>query len=300
MPHLSVRGFDHYYEWITGSGEAQPSGKPIMVFVHGWGGSSRYWQSTAEALSGVFDCLLYDLRGFGRSRSLPIAPPALSNVTESADELRYELETYADDLAGLLDALGLKRIYLNAHSMGASIAVFFLNRYADRVERAILTCSGVFEYDEKAFEAFYKFGGYVVKFRPKWLYGLPWVDRLFMQRFVHRPLAGTISRDFLNDFLMADYEAAQGTIFTSVSKKATEVMPQEFKNLTVPTLLVAGEYDIIIPAKLGQQAAVLNSLVQYVEIANTAHFPMLEDAATYLSLVQEFLGICEGSLVELG
>ena len=301
MPQISVRGFDHYYEWITASGDSpadsQPSGKPIMVFVHGWGGSSRYWQSTAQALSETFDCLLYDLRGFGRSRSLPIALPAPIDAIEDADELRYELETYADDLADLLDALGLERIYLNAHSMGASIAVFFLNRYADRVERAILTCSGVFEYDEKAFEAFYKFGGYVVKFRPKWLYGLPWVDRLFMQRFVHRPLPGTISRDFLNDFLMADYEAAQGTIFTSVSKKATEVMPQEFKSLTVPTLLVAGEYDIIIPAKLGQQAAVLNPIVQYVEIADTAHFPMLEDTATYLSHVQQFLGICEGNLV---
>ena len=257
-----------------------------MVFVHGWGGSSRYWESTARALSAQFDGLLYDLRGFGRSRtqSSPLAEPP-----KSAAELSYELETYADDLAGLLEALGLEQVYLNAHSMGASIAVFFLNRYSDRVKRAILTCSGVFEYDEKAFNAFYKFGGYVVKFRPKWLYGLPLVDRLFMQRFVHRPLPGTISREFLNDFLLADYEAALGTIFTSVSQKATEVMPQEFRQLAVPTLLIAGEYDIIIPARLGQQAAVLNPIVQYVEISNTAHFPMLEAPEVYLGHVQEFL-----------
>ncbi len=45
------------------------------------------------------------------------------------------------------------------------------------------------------------------------------MDRLFMQRFLHRPLSRDISRAFLDDFLMADYAAAMGTIFTSVSKK---------------------------------------------------------------------------------
>ncbi|MBW4691274.1 MAG: alpha/beta hydrolase [Lyngbya sp. HA4199-MV5] len=290
MSYVNVRGFNHYYEWITASENAEPSGKPVLVFVHGWGGSARYWESTARALSDRFDCLLYDMRGFGRSRSNSETSP-LADPQETAAELSYELESYADDLAGLLDALGLQRVYLNAHSMGASVATFFLNLYADRVDRAILTCSGIFEYDEKAFNAFYKFGGYVVKFRPRWLYGLPFVDRLFMQRFLHRALPGAISRSFLNDFLMADYDAALGTIFTCVSKKATEVMPQEFARLTVPTLLVAGDRDIIIPAAMGRQAAALNDHIQYVVIPDTAHFPMLEDAPTYLRLVREFLGV---------
>lgn len=291
MSYVNVRGFNHYYEWITESGDSEPSGKPVLVFIHGWGGSARYWESTARALCDRFDCLLYDMRGFGRSRSNDSETSSLAEPPETAAELSYELESYADDLAGLLDALGLKRIYLNAHSMGASVATFFLNLYPDRVERAILTCSGIFEYDEKAFNAFYKFGGYVVKFRPRWLYGLPFVDRLFMQRFLHRPLPGAISRSFLNDFLMADYDAALGTIFTCVSKKATEVMPQEFARLTVPTLLVAGERDIIIPAEMGRQAAALNDNIQYVVMPNTAHFPMLEDVSTYLQHVQKFLGI---------
>jgi len=291
MSYVHVRGFNHYYEWLTESGNSEPSGKPVLVFVHGWGGSARYWESTARELCDRFDCLLYDMRGFGRSRSSDSETSSLIEPPETAAELSYELESYADDLAGLLDALGLKRIYLNAHSMGASVATFFLNLYPDRVERAILTCSGIFEYDEKAFNAFYKFGGYVVKFRPRWLYGLPFVDRLFMQRFLHRSLPGAISRSFLNDFLMADYDAALGTIFTCVSKKATEVMPQEFARLTVPTLLVAGERDIIIPAEMGRQAAALNDNIQYVLMPDTAHFPMLEDVPTYLQHVRKFLGM---------
>ena len=277
MTKINVRGVEHYYEWIRQSDDAH---KPVMVFIHGWGGSARYWQSTAQALSADFDCLLYDLRGFGRS--LMLSAPQNSEVS-------YELEDYAEDLAAFLDGLNLETVYLNAHSMGASIATFFLNLYPERIKRAILTCSGIFEYDEKAFAAFYKFGGYVVKFRYKWLAKIPFMDRMFMARFLHRPIARAERQAFLEDFLLADYEAALQTIFTSVSKKAVEVMPQEFAKVQVPTLLVAGEKDIIIPADMGRQAAALSENIEYLEIPKTAHFPMLEKPETYLAAVREFL-----------
>jgi proline iminopeptidase len=292
MSYISVRGFNHYYEWMTQLGN-QLTGKPVLVFIHGWGGSSRYWQSTATALTDQFDCLLYDLRGFGRSTSSKSQESAI--VELATTEISYELESYAEDLAALLDALEIKRVCLNAHSTGASIAVFFLNLYPERVKKAILTCSGIFEYDEKAFTAFHKFGEYVVRFRPRWLYGLPFVDRLFMQRFLHRPIPSEVGRAFLNDFLMADYDAAFGTILTAVSKKASEVMPKEFAQVAVPTLLIAGERDIIIPAKMGKQAADLNDSITFIEMSQTAHFPMLEDAETYLNHVQNFLDLSVNS-----
>jgi pimeloyl-ACP methyl ester carboxylesterase len=40
---------------------------------------------------------------------------------------------------------------------------------------------------------------------------------------------------------------------------------------------------------MGRMAADLNNNIQYVEIAKTAHFPMLEDAPTYLKTLQDFL-----------
>lgn len=298
MPYIDVRGVEHYYEWVKKPSTSAT--KPVMVFVHGWAGSARYWKSTADALSDKFDCLLYDLRGFGRSQGKPTIIQASEAVAESEtsqetsaaiQELTYELEEYADDLVVLLDELQLGRVYINAHSMGASVATLFFNRYPQRVERGILTCSGIFEYDEKAFTAFHKFGGYVVKFRPKWLGKIPLVDRMFMARFLHRSIPKAERQAFLQDFLEADYDAALGTIFTSVSKAQSELMPSEFAKLTVPTLLVAGEYDQIIPAAMGRQAAALNDKVEFALIPNTAHFPMLEDPQTYLQQVQEFLQV---------
>ncbi|HEY9646079.1 MAG TPA: alpha/beta hydrolase, partial [Chroococcidiopsis sp.] len=187
------------------------------------------------------------------------------------------------------DALGLERVYLNAHSTGASIATHFLDLYGDRVERAILTCNGIFEYDKAAFDAFHKFGGYVVKFRPMWLKYIPFANRIFMARFLHRSLPDALSFAFLEDFLLADYEAALNTIFTCVSKKAVEVMPQKFAQVTVPTLLISGQYDQIIPATMGEQAANLSRHIEFTVIPNTAHFPMLEDATAYMERIRDFL-----------
>lgn len=286
MSLIKVRGVEHYYEWIPQPANSQK--KPVMVFIHGWGGSARYWESTANALSDTFDCLLYDLRGFGRSAASSSA--TRSRLPQEPIELLYEMEDYAEDLAVLLDALELSRVYINAHSLGASAATMFLNRYPERVERAVLTCSGVFEYEEKSFTAFHKIGGYVVKFRPRWFLNIPFAGLMFMARFLHRPLPATVSRAFLEDYLEADYNAALGTMLTAVSKYAAEVMPQEFAKVGVPTLLISGQYDKIIPAALGRRAAELSEKVEYFEIPGTAHFPMLEKPAVYLERVREFFG----------
>jgi pimeloyl-ACP methyl ester carboxylesterase len=284
MPLIAVREVEHYYEWVTASGdEIRPTGnKPVLVFIHGWAGSTRYWKSTAQNFTDRYDCLLYDLRGFGQSR-LPRPLP------DAVQQLGYELEGYADDLAIFLDQLGVDRVVLNAHSTGASIAVLFAAQYPDRVEQVILTCHGVFEYNALAFKAFHQVGGYVVAFRPAWLKQIPAVDRMFMARFLKQPIPAADRKAFLEDFLIADQEAALGTIYTAVSEKAAIEMPQAYAKITVPTLLISGEFDQIIPVKLGKKAAAFNPQVKHVIMPNTGHFPMLEDRATYLQQVSQFL-----------
>lgn len=293
MSYITIRDVPHYYEWIASS-EPLSSEKPTMVFLHGWAGSARYWRSTAEVLKPDFNCLLYDLRGFGRSKE-PVLDDTHAKsrpqITPQTAWDYYNLETYADDLANLLTALKLGPVYLNAHSTGASIATLFLNRYPERAIKAILTCNGIFEYDEKAFTQFHQFGGYAVKFRPPWLAKIPGIDRIFMARFLHQAIPKSERVSFLNDFLMADEAAALGTMFTAVSKQAAETMPQEFAQLKIPTLLVSGEFDWIIPAAMGQQAADLNeSMIEFCMIPKTGHFPMLEEPDHYLRCVSQFLG----------
>ena len=280
MAYIAVNGVDHYYEWISDS--SRLGSKPVMVFVHGWAGSARYWRSTAAALTAKFDCLLYDLRGFGRSQ-------AASAEQMAAKPELGDLESFAVDLLGLLDGLELDRVFLNAHSLGGSVGLYFCDRNPERIEKAILTCNGSFEYDQKAFAAFHQFGGYVVKLRPKWLGKVPLAAQFFMARFLRKSIPYAEKQAFLEDFLIADEATSLGTLRTAVSKHATEAMPKAFAALQVPTLMISGQYDKITPAELGRQAAEMSDHIQYVEIAETAHFPMLEDPETYLEVIQAFL-----------
>ncbi|MDX2273093.1 MAG: alpha/beta hydrolase [Cyanobacteriota bacterium] len=281
MPEIALRGVPHYYQWITDQGDARDplSQKPVLLFVHGWGGSSRYWQSTAHALVTSYDCLLYDLRGFGRSQAAASSP---------RDPI-YEMGYYAAELSDLIHQLGLGSVIINAHSMGASLATLLAARAPEQVRQLILTCSGIFAYNPVTFPLFHQIGGGVVSIRPRWLGRIPGMDRLFMARFLHRPLPFAFRQAFLEDYLNADQTTLLGTIYTAVSQQASQEMPSAFAQLGIPTLLIAGEKDIIIPTQLGQAAARLNPIIQYVEIPRTAHFPMLEDSSAYLSIVQAFL-----------
>ena len=167
---IEVRGAVSSYQWVTSDGSNRTD-RPVLVFLHGWGGSSRYWRSTAEALVDVYDCLLYDWRGFGKS-----AIAAESIATD------YALQAYADDLASLLNQLGVDRVSVIAHSLGTSIAPYFINQWSGTVERAVMTCGGVFKFDALAYSLFYRVGQVIVGIRPRWFYDLPGIDWFVMLR----------------------------------------------------------------------------------------------------------------------
>lgn len=279
---IEIRGIPHYIQWICGAGATQPRGdRPVMVFVHGWGGSGRYWEETARRLSDRFDCLLYDLRGFGRT----------PETSTHARDPRFTMEAYGTDLGDLLEHLDLHRVTLNAHSMGASIATLYAAdpRAAQRVERLILTCSGLYTYNPVTFGLFHRIGSWVVSIRPQWLSRLPGMERMFMARFVHRPLPTPLSRAFLEDYLQADQTTVTGTLYTAVSLQAAQTMPPALQALPMPTLLIAGQKDQIIPPRLGRKAIEVNPQIQYAEIPRVGHFPMLEAPDAYLQVLEEFL-----------
>jgi proline iminopeptidase len=147
----------------------------------------------------------------------------------------------------------------------------------------------IFEYDARAFQSFYKFGSGVVKFRPHWLSQVPGMDWLVMQRFLHRSLPRRDRQEFLEDFLMAENKAALETMFDSVSERMAMTLPKVYSQLSTPTLMISGQYDRIIPVKLGQQAAALNPQIEFAVMPDVGHFPMLEDSEEFLQRVRSFL-----------
>ncbi len=100
MPWAPVNGIRLYYQ-VDGSG-------PPLVFAHGAGGNHLSWCYQAAFFAGRYRCITYDHRAFGLSPDLPDGPGRRS---------------FADDLAALLDFLGIERAAIVAQSMGGRSAV---------------------------------------------------------------------------------------------------------------------------------------------------------------------------------
>ncbi|WP_036534654.1 alpha/beta fold hydrolase [Neosynechococcus sphagnicola] len=63
MANLTLRGVPHTYDLTA------PTGFPhVLVFIHGWMLSRAYWQPLIQQLAPDYQCLSYDLRGFGQSQ----------------------------------------------------------------------------------------------------------------------------------------------------------------------------------------------------------------------------------------
>src|SRR5215469_11490812 len=101
------------------------SGQPVL-FVHGNVSSSLFWQPVMLALPGRYRPLGIDLRGFGDTDPEPV-------------DATRGVRDYADDLAAVIDALGLASVHLVGWSMGGGVVLQYLVDRPGRHRIASLT-----------------------------------------------------------------------------------------------------------------------------------------------------------------
>jgi len=121
MPKIRANGINFHY-WQSGSG-------PHVVMTHGLGGNLAGWHLTlVPELQREYRVTTYDLRGHGRT---------------DAPETGYTNRNMAEDLKGVMDALGIDRAHLVGHSWGGDISLQFALLYPDRVRSLILVEAGL-------------------------------------------------------------------------------------------------------------------------------------------------------------
>ena len=116
--------------WIEVNGtslryELSGSGKTTLVLVHEMGGTLDSWDQVLPALNNTRQVLRYDTRGAGLSEKIG------GKVT---------FDDMADDLAALLDAIGIKgKVALAGTAVGGAIAIHFAVRHAARTGALVVT-----------------------------------------------------------------------------------------------------------------------------------------------------------------
>ncbi len=118
MPTVKVGDINIYYET---HGEGEP-----LVLIMGYGGHIGWWFRQIPGLSQEYRVVAFDNRGTGRS---------------DKPDIPYTMEMMADDVAGLIDAIGIDAAHIYGVSMGGMIAQEFALRYPEKVTSLILGCT---------------------------------------------------------------------------------------------------------------------------------------------------------------
>lgn len=251
---------------------AKGVGQPV-VLLHGFPLDHTMWSEQFDALSQHCRVIAPDLRGFGKS--------SLGNASPTSN---MPLEQYADDVALLLDALEITQpIVLAGFSMGGYIAWQFLRKHMNRV-RALIACDTRAAADTEAARA----------------------NRLKMAEKIHEWGAARVAEMmgpnlFAAGVFEANPQAVQDlrAVVASTSPDAIAVaqramasrpdMTYLLRQIKVPTLVLAGAEDALIPPQEMQQMAAAIPHGRYVEIPNAGHMTTVENPGAVNVAMTDFI-----------
>jgi non-heme chloroperoxidase len=223
------------------------SGQPV-VFSHGWPLSADAWEDQMVFLGARgYRCIAHDRRGHGRS-----SQPWNGN----------DMDTFADDLAALVDALGLERAIHVGHSMGGGEVSRYLGRHGTtRVAKAVLiaavpplmlkTPANPAGLPLQVFD----------QIRTGVLADRSQLFKDFSAAFygANRPGA-KVSQGLRDSFWLQAMRAGLKNVFDCIKAFSETDFTEDLKKFDVPTLIVHGDDDQIVP--IGTSAMLSSTMVK--------------------------------------
>jgi pimeloyl-ACP methyl ester carboxylesterase len=226
-------------------------GRPV-IFLHGWLGSWRYWIPALQSASTDFRAYAVDLWGFG----------------DTAREIsRYSLDKQINLLDQFLQEMGIGKVALVGHGLGAIIGLHYTLRHPNTVDRIM------------AINAPVDMNGVNARLRTDSLPNL--VDWLLAKTPESEPARV--------DGIKADPLA----VTTSFSNSEQFTLSGKLLGMKTACLMVYGQNDPAIYLPL-LDPNLTPSMIHLLQLEQTGHFPMLEDSARFNRLLTDFLTLESG------
>ena len=232
--------------------EALGRGRPI-IFLHGWVGSWRYWINAMQVASTSFRAYAIDLFGFGDS---------------TRDPLRYSLDQQAELINRFLEEMGIGKVAIVGHDLGALVGFAFLKKWHGSVDRMMAINCPV-EYD-------------TLNSRIKTATMSELTDWLSSKT----PEATSA----LADASKVDPKAVTASID---SLQADNLFPN-VRNLGVPCLFVYGSNTPALTIPSQEKIDALPQHMHQINLDGLGHFPMLDNPPQFNRLLTDFLALDSG------
>jgi len=266
-------------------------GKPVLLLIHGIAGSGQTWDGIMPWLARRFAVIAPDLLGHGGS-----AKPRGD----------YSLGAYASAVRDLLLALGHESATVVGHSMGGGVAMQFAYQYPERLDRLVLVSSGGLGREV------------ALMLRAVALPGAEWVLPLLAQarlddlgalvaKGMHRLgfRAGADAEELARGFAsLKDPETRTAFIHTVRSVIDTrgqrvDASDRLYLAAEVPSLLVWGEKDRIIPAAHGRAAQAKMPGSRLEVLPDAGHFPHRDEPYRFVEALERFIDESEPARVDV-
>jgi len=251
---------------------------PPLVLLHGIGGSLEMWMANMDFFASNYDVIALDFPGFGYSDK-----PAV----------RYSIHFQVLKLKRFLDQLNLDNLYLAGHSMGGAIAIHFAHLFASRVKKLILVCNAgmgkhihyLLRLSAMPFSKLF-FSLDQASGISQMLRNCVYDETVITKEFIH--LYQDIARSHNAVYSFISQLRSFVTLFgqeKSFLVSTREKLPQ----LIMPTLIIWGNNDRILPVSHAHVArdSIQNSACVYFD--HCGHIPQLEQQASFHSCVSDFL-----------
>jgi pimeloyl-ACP methyl ester carboxylesterase len=266
-----------------------PAAEPLLL-IHGVGGSSLAWVPLFAHLSARYRVIAPDLLGHGQSDK------------PRAD---YSLGAFAVWLRDFLDRLDIPAATLVGHSLGGGVALQLAYQHRQYCRRLVLVNSGGLGNDVSMPLRLLSTPGAelllpVIASRPAVVLGHGVLSLLTAGGLAESPKTQERWRKY---FALADplgRHAFLRTLRSVIDLRGQTVSALDrLPNLDVPTLIIAGAQDPVIPASHAQAAHAALPGSQLEIIDEAGHHPMLDCPAALAGLIDKFVGAGDGTVLSM-
>ena len=235
-----------------------------LLLLHGLGASAERWEGVIPLFAKKFKVIVPDLIGFGYS---------------DKPMVDYTTDYFLGFISKFVKKVGIKEMNIIGSSLGGQIAAEFIINHNVNVRKLVLVSpSGVMKHSTPALDAYISAALYpstdsalnafqVMSGRKK-------IDEKIVSGFVERMQLPNAKMAFMS---------------TLLGLNNSQVITEKLQLITIPTLIVWGENDSVIPIKYAQSFVSGITDCRFYKMIGCGHIPYVDDPKTFFQLVSNFL-----------